>query len=212
MIKIKTLVFNAFQVNTYILSDETNDCIIVDAGCYEPHEEQTIKDYIDNNSLKPVLLISTHCHIDHVLGNNYINEKYNTKILSNRNDEFLLNASSDSSIIFGLDLKKPPPIDKYIEEGDVINFGNSLLNVFHVPGHSPGSITLYSASQGFILTGDVLFNRSIGRSDLPGGDGNKLIEGIKEKLMVLPGETIVYSGHGQTTTIAEENENNPYIN
>ncbi|MFC2097414.1 MBL fold metallo-hydrolase [Bacteroidota bacterium] len=212
MISIKTMVFNPFQVNTYILTDETKDCIIVDAAAYETHEEQAIREYICENSLNPVLLVTTHCHIDHILGNSFIKATYNTEIVSNRDDEFLLNSAKESSVIFGLDLKQLPPIDKYLEGGDIIRFGNSSLDIFHIPGHSPGSIALYSASQGFVLTGDVLFNRSIGRTDLPGGNFNTLLTGIKEKLMVLPGKTIVYPGHGQTTTIADEKENNSFIN
>ncbi len=211
MISIKTQVYNPFQVNTYILSDETKECIIIDAGCNEPDEEQALRNYLEEQSLCPVSLVTTHCHIDHVLGNNFVKEQYNIPIVANSDDYFLLNLVMESGILYGIDVKQPPPIDKLIEEGDVLKFGNSILKILKVPGHSPGSIVLYSPGDKFLISGDVLFNDSIGRSDLPGGNMDILLEGIKTKLLILPEEIIVYPGHGPTTTIGKEIKNNPYL-
>lgn len=211
MITINSLVFNPFQVNCYILSDESKDCIIIDAGCNDMKEENMLSDFLKKHSYKPVFHITTHCHIDHVLGSAFVKNTYNIPILANMEDAFLLNATKDSGILFGIDVKQPPSIDKYVKEGENIDFGNSSLTVFHVPGHSPGSIVLYSKDNNFLITGDVLFKGSIGRSDLPGGNMETLISGIKEKLLILPDDTLVYPGHGPLTTISEEKIHNPYL-
>lgn len=211
MITINKLIFNPFQVNTYILSDETMKCIIIDAACNEPAEEETLRKNIETRSLTPEKLVTTHCHIDHVLGNQFVKNHYNIELISNSGDDFLLNSIKESGILFGIDVKQPPVADRYIKEGDIIKFGNSSLNVLEVPGHSPGSIVLYAQEDNFLITGDVLFSGSIGRTDLPGGNMDTLLAGIKEKLLILSEETVVYPGHGPATTIGEEIKNNPYL-
>jgi len=211
MISIKIFVFNPFQVNTYILSDETNECIIIDPGCNESFEEEALVDYIENMSLKPVLMITTHCHIDHVLGTKFCKEKYDIDFAANVNDNFILNSVNESGILFGIEVKQQPLVDKLISEGEKIKFGNSELKVIDVPGHSPGSIVLYNENDGILITGDVLFKASIGRTDLPGGHLDTLLNGIKGKLLVLPGETVVYPGHGPSTSIVYETKNNPFL-
>jgi len=211
MIKIKYFTFNAFQVNMYIISDDTLECVIVDAACYTEHEKQTVDQYISHQKLKPVKLINTHCHVDHVLGVKYIAEKYKTKFEVHEEDIQLLTNAKKYGIVFGFDVEEPPVVTGYLKEGSDIIFGNSVLKTFHVPGHSPGSMAFYNPEQKFVITGDVLFKGSIGRTDLPGGDYDQLMSSIYKKLMVLPSETEVFPGHGPSTTIHEEALNNPFL-
>jgi len=211
MIKINSLVFNPFQVNCYILTDESGECIIIDAGCNDMNEEKILVNFLEEHSYHPVFHVTTHCHIDHVLGSAFVKDKYNIPILAHKEDAFLLSMTKDSGILFGIDVTQPPSIDRYIKEGESIDFGDSSLSIFHIPGHSPGSVVLYSRDNDFLITGDVLFKASIGRSDLPGGNMKTLISGIKEKLLILPGDTIVYPGHGPITTINDEINHNPYL-
>jgi glyoxylase-like metal-dependent hydrolase (beta-lactamase superfamily II) len=212
MIKIKILVFNAFQENTYLLFDETNECIIVDAGCYNDREFKTLVDFLENNSLKPIKLVNTHCHVDHVLGISKLMEKYNIPFEANKNDDNVLAAAVDHGRIFGFELEQQPPVPThYLKEGDEIKVGNSTLKVLEVPGHSQGSIALYSSEGNFVIVGDVLFRGSIGRTDLPGGDYDQLMNSIYKKLLVLDRSTVVYSGHGPSTTIGQEIMSNPFI-
>lgn len=211
MIKIQPFVFNAFQVNTYVLSDETNECVIVDAACYTQNERNAIDSYITSNNLKPVKLINTHCHVDHVLGLRYMATKYGIAVEANEADIPLLVEAKKHGVIFGFDVEEPPVVTNYITEGKDITFGNSVLQCFHVPGHSRGSIAFYNPDQKFVITGDVLFKGSIGRTDLPGGDYDQLMLSIYKKLMVLPGETEVFPGHGPSTSIHEEALSNPFL-
>jgi len=211
MIKIQPFVFNAFQVNTYVLSDETGECIIVDAACYTQKEKDSIDQYITSNHLTPVKLINTHCHVDHVLGMNHIVSKYKTTVEANEADVPLLSDAKNHGVIFGFDVEEPPVVTEYLTEGKDVTFGNSILKTFHVPGHSPGSIAFYNPAQKFVITGDVLFKGSIGRTDLPGGDYDQLMQSIYKKLMTLPPETEVFPGHGPSTTIHEEALSNPFL-
>jgi glyoxylase-like metal-dependent hydrolase (beta-lactamase superfamily II) len=211
MITIKTFVFNPFQENTFVLHDETGECIIVDAGCYEPQERTKISNYISDNNLTCIKLIHTHCHVDHVLGNAYIVSKYKPEIIAHKSDEFLITDSKKHGIVFGFTVEQPFYATNYVEEGTDITFGNSYLQVLHVPGHSPGSLAFYSPQQHFVITGDVLFKGSIGRTDLPGGNYDLLMDSISKKLMSLPPDTIVFPGHGPATTIHEEALSNPFL-
>ena len=212
MIKVDSFVFNPFSENTYVLSDETHECIIIDPGCYSYEEQEELSDFISNNHLKPVQLINTHCHIDHVLGNKFVSDKYKIPLLINKHELELLNLAPIYGNMYGVNMVASPPPDSFLNEGNKISFGISELKVLFTPGHSPGSISFYSEDDNFVISGDVLFNLSIGRTDLPGGDFNTLINSINQKLFTMPSETIVYSGHGTTTAISFEKKNNPFLN
>jgi hydroxyacylglutathione hydrolase len=212
MVKIQKFVFNPFQENSYILFDETGQCVFVDMGAYTVEEKKTVLYFLENNGLSPVIMVNTHCHVDHVLGNSWFKNKLKLKTAAHKGEEFILEKAVELGKMFGLEVEEPPPIDKYLDEGQFLSFGNSRLEIFHVPGHSPGSIALYCESDSFVLSGDVLFQGSIGRTDLPGGDYHTLMNSINQKLLSLPGETKVYCGHGPDTTIEEERENNPFLN
>ncbi len=212
MLKIKSFVFSPIQENTYLLYNEFNQCAIIDPGCYFDAEKEELTQFIKDNSLTVIHLLNTHCHLDHVFGNKYVAETYSLTPQIHKNEEQVLAFAPTSGLMYDL------PFDNYtsqllfLKEGDVVTIGKDELLVIEAPGHSPGHICFYNKAQGFLIGGDVLFNRSIGRTDLPGGNYDELIKNIKEKLLVLPNKTIVYSGHGETTTIGEEKVENPYLN
>ena len=210
--EIHQITFNTFQENTFILWDNTGDCIFIDPGCYEKNEELELVDFINKNNLNPVKLINTHCHIDHILGNKFVSEKWNLELYINKIDLPLLEGSGDIARMYGFENYKGSPYPKhYLEEGDILEFGESKLEILFTPGHAPGHICLFNKEERFIVSGDVLFNGSIGRTDLPGGDFDTLIESIKTKLMTLRDETIVYCGHGPSTSIGRERLSNPFL-
>ena len=210
--EIHQITFNTFQENTFILWDNTGDCIIIDPGCYEKNEELELVDFINKNNLNPVKLINTHCHIDHILGNKFVSEKWDLELYMNKIDLPLLESAGDIARMYGFENYKGSPYPKhYLEEGDILEFGESKLEILFTPGHAPGHICLFNKEEGFIVSGDVLFNGSIGRTDLPGGDFDTLIESIKTKLMTLQDETIVYCGHGPSTSIGRERLSNPFL-
>ena len=210
--EIHQITFNTFQENTFILWDNTTDCIIIDPGCYERNEELELVDFINKNNLNPVKLINTHCHIDHILGNKFVSEKWDLELYMNKIDLPLLEGAGDIAKMYGFENYKGSPYPKhYLEEGDILEFGESKLEILFTPGHAPGHICLFNKEEGFIVSGDVLFNGSIGRTDLPGGDFDTLIESIKTKLMTLQDETIVYCGHGPSTSIGKERLSNPFL-
>lgn len=212
MIKVQKFVFNPFQENSFLLYDETGECIMIDMGSYTVEEKKEVLYFLENNKLDPVMIANTHCHVDHILGNSFFKNKFRLKVAANKEDEHLLVNAVEHGKIFGFEVESPPGIDVYLKEGDKLTFGSSFLEVFHVPGHSPGSIAFYSREDNFVISGDVLFNGSVGRTDLPGGDYNTLMDSIKGKLMVLPPEVVVYTGHGPETTIGNESDSNPFIN
>lgn len=210
--KIKTFEFNPIGENTYILYDETNECVIIDAGCFYPDEKHGLLDFILNNELIVKHLLNTHLHFDHVFGNAFISEQFKVYPEANKEDEFLLEGMPAQLRMFGFpEIEKTPPVSKYIKENDIIEFGNQKLIVLEIPGHSPGSVAFYSSGGECVFVGDALFRGSIGRTDLAGGDHGKLLDSIKTKLFTLPPETVVYSGHGPVTTIKEEINNNPFF-
>ncbi|MFP4365711.1 MAG: MBL fold metallo-hydrolase [Bacteroidales bacterium] len=212
MIKVQKFIFNPFQENSYLLYDESGECILVDMGSYTVDEKKEVLYFIENNRLEPVKIVNTHCHVDHILGNSFFKNKFNARTAAHAGDESLLGNAVEHGEMFGFEVEEPPPLDEYLEEGKRLSFGTSFLDVFHVPGHSPGSVALYSPEDAFVLAGDVLFSGSIGRTDLPGGDYETLIKSIREKLFVLPPEVVVYCGHGPETTIGDEKESNPFLN
>ena len=210
--KIEKLTFNNFIENTFIVYDQTKECIIIDPGCYSEEEKDKLLSFIKSNKLKPTLLINTHCHIDHIFGNNFVNKIWNIELVINKLDLEILNSAHLVAQSYGFNNYEPSPHpSKYIKEGDFITFGQSKLKIIFTPGHAPGHISLYSQKDNFIISGDVLFMNSIGRTDLPGGDYEILIKTIKTKLLTLPEKTKVYCGHGPDTTIDNEKKNNPFL-
>jgi glyoxylase-like metal-dependent hydrolase (beta-lactamase superfamily II) len=210
--KLKSFTFNQFYENTFIVSDSTNDCIIIDPGCYSNDEKNILKKYIEDNNLNPVKLINTHCHIDHILGNKFVATTWDLNLETHQNDIELLENSAEIARLYGfIDYEKSPFTSQFLNEGDIVEFGNSKLKILYTPGHAPGHISLYSKEEKFIISGDVLFKSSIGRTDLPGGDFNVLIESIKTKILCLDDDTVVYCGHGPATTVGYERVNNPFL-
>ncbi|MBI4646623.1 MAG: MBL fold metallo-hydrolase [Bacteroidia bacterium] len=212
MITIKIFEMNPFQVNTYILYDDSKECIIIDAGCYTQNEKKELKLFIEKNGLKPVKLLNTHCHVDHIFGNSFILQNYHISYEAHSADTVILEHARSAAAIYGFTLEEnPPAITKPINDNDIIQFGDSSLHVYLVPGHSPGSIVFYNESQKFVIVGDVLFDGSIGRTDLPGGNHEQLINGIRQKLFILSDDVKVYPGHGPITTIGKERRTNPFL-
>jgi glyoxylase-like metal-dependent hydrolase (beta-lactamase superfamily II) len=211
MIQIHRFTFNSFMVNSYFLYDETGACIAVDAACYDNSEKEEIRSFLEKNKLKLTRHINTHCHIDHVLGNQHLADTYQIFPEYHKASIPFFYTAREIGITFGYRLDQIPEAKGYPEDGDEIRFGSSSLQVLYTPGHAEGSICLYSKEQGFVLTGDVLFKDTIGRTDLPGSDFDKLMESIKHKLFTLPDDTVVYPGHGPETTIGYEKMNNPFI-
>jgi glyoxylase-like metal-dependent hydrolase (beta-lactamase superfamily II) len=211
MATIKTFVFNPFQENTYLIYDETKECIIVDAGCYTADEQNELAAFINQNNLTVRQIVNTHGHVDHVLGNAFVKAQYKASIAANPEDYSLMQSASAHAIMYGLTIDDVPGIDINLNHGDTIRFGETSLKVIHTPGHSQGGICLLSEADNFILSGDTLFRSSIGRTDLPGGDYDQLINSIETQLLTLSPETKVYPGHGEPTTIGWEKQNNPFL-
>jgi glyoxylase-like metal-dependent hydrolase (beta-lactamase superfamily II) len=211
MLHIETFTFNPFQENTYVLSNEEEEAIIVDPGTYFPAEAKSLKDYIFRAGLQPKLLINTHCHLDHVFGNQWVSECYNLELLIHPKEEEILAHARKSGEKYGLPFEDYIGKINFINEGENLQLAEDKLVTILVPGHSPGSICLYCQVQNFIIGGDVLFRESIGRTDLYKGNHEELLQSIKEKLLILPDETIVYPGHGPKTTIGYEKQNNPFL-
>ena len=210
--QIQVFTFNQFFENTIIVFDKTKECVIIDPGCYTISEKDTLQKYISINNLIPVKLINTHCHIDHILGNNFIAKTYDLELEMNANDMELIKSSNEIAQLYGFtDYEMSPLPKKFLNEGDTLEFGNSQFKILFTPGHAPGHISLYSKKDGLLISGDVLFNNSIGRTDLPGGNYDLLIESIKNKILTLNDNTIVYCGHGPSTTIGNERLNNPFL-
>ena len=210
MLSIQTFVFNSFQENTIVAFDETREAVVIDPGCYVPEERKELDDFIATQMLTVKYLLNTHCHIDHVLGNDHVKEKYNVRLLIHAFDEPVLRAVKTYAPNYGFGLYREALPDQFLKEGDIVHFGNTTLHVLFLPGHSPGHIGFYNSEQKVILSGDVLFEGSIGRTDLPGGNYNTLIDSIHQKLFTLPDDVVVYPGHGRTTTLGEEKVSNPF--
>ncbi len=212
MIKLASFTFNPFQENTYVLWDKTMECIIVDPGCYDRNQENELATFIKDNKLKPVQVVNTHCHIDHVFGNAFCVNTYKIPLYFHQLEDQVLAAAQGSAALYGLQYTESPEADFYLVEGERVFFGDSSLSIRFTPGHSPGSISLVAAKEKFVLGGDVLFQGSIGRTDLPGGDLDTLLTSIRKEMLSLPDDYTVYSGHGLSTTIGAERHSNPYLN
>ena len=211
MMNVKTFTFNPFQENTYILSDESGECVIIDPGCWEAREEKAITDYIESNNLKPVHLINTHGHVDHVCGTQFIVSHYQLKLAIHKEEIAMLERSKEMGKSFGFSIEEPAKAEIFLTEDDTIVFGNTVLKILHLPGHSKGSLAFYSEADKIVVTGDVLFRDSIGRSDLPGGDYDELISSINNKLMKLGDDFRALPGHGPATTLGFEIQNNAFL-
>lgn len=211
--KVARFEFSLFGINSYVVYDpEKKECAVIDPGMMDKEEEGALAGFISRNGLKVTNIINTHLHIDHVIGDSFASKKYGVGISANPADAALGKRLQNQADMFGLSARvEDVEITFPLTEGDVIRIGGGELEVMHVPGHSPGSIVLYDRKDGFVIAGDVLFNGSVGRADLPGGNMVQLIEGIKKKLLVLPDETVVYPGHGPATTIGQERRTNPFL-
>ena len=209
--QVAQFTFNEFSENTYVLFDETKQCVIVDPGCYKASEQEELTRFIKDNELTPTMLINTHCHIDHILGNAFVANKYNIPLYMHKQEIETYEGTSRWAQLFGMVIEEIPNNRIYLNEGDEVAFGNTKLQVLFTPGHSVASLSFYEANTQQLISGDVLFYQSIGRTDLPGGNFDTLIQSIKTKLFTLPNETVVYSGHGPKTTIGTEKSTNPFL-
>ncbi len=211
MLTIKQFTFSPVQENTYVIYNDQGWCAIVDPGCYFGNERNDLREFIEQNKLAAKYLLNTHCHLDHVFGNKFVHDTWGLSLHLHALEKPVLDFAPAAGLKWGL------PFDNYsgellfLEEGDVIQLGADRLEVLFTPGHSPGSISFYCREQGFILSGDVLFRQSIGRTDLPGGDFDTLANSIRRKLFELPDDTVVYSGHGPATTTGYEKAHNPFL-
>ncbi len=210
MITIQEFVFNPFSENTYVVFDETREAVIIDPGCYESHEQNALDQFILREHLSVKLLLNTHCHIDHVLGNDYVKEKYKVPFLIHKIEEQVLRAVKVYAPNYGFANYREAAPDGFLQEGVPVKFGNTIWDVIFLPGHSPGHVGFYDKSSRQLISGDVLFQQSIGRTDLPGGNFDILINSIHQKLFTLPEDVVVFPGHGPTTTIGEEKISNPF--
>ena len=206
---IDIFTFNPFQENTYIISDDQKNCVIIDPGCYEEHEEETLITFISERQLKPLALLNTHAHIDHVLGNSFVLEKFKIDHYLHSEDLITLNSVPKYAHLYGFAGYKPSPQpNKILKGGEKLIFGEIELDVFFTPGHAPGHVVFYNAENNFVINGDVLFRGSYGRVDLPGGSMEVLKKTITEIMFHLPEETVVHCGHGPSTTIGIEKRTN----
>ncbi|EON78601.1 metallo-beta-lactamase family protein [Lunatimonas lonarensis] len=209
--QIKTFTFNPFMENTYVLFDETKKAVVIDPGCHNKQERAEIFDFIQSRDLKPVKLLNTHCHIDHVLGNAFIQNTYDIPLWYHREEDAILKAVPAYAGNYGFPHFQESSADHFISDGDLIKFGNQVLKAIWVPGHSPGHLVFYHEASKICIGGDTLFQGSIGRTDLPGGDAETLLRAIKERLFSLPNEVVVFPGHGPETTIGVERITNPFV-
>ncbi|MEJ6982500.1 MBL fold metallo-hydrolase [Pedobacter sp. P351] len=211
MIQVKSFVCNPYQENTYLLFDDSKECVIIDPGMYTGPEQNAVLNYIKSENLKPVLLLNTHCHIDHVLGNKFIYDTFGLIPQFHKGELPVLTAVPAYAPQMGIRYDISPVPENFLEEKGEVTFGTSILELIFAPGHSPAHLCFYSKADKFLIGGDVLFYGSIGRTDLPGGNHDTLIKNIKEKILILPDDVTVYPGHGGETTIGFERVHNYYL-
>jgi len=208
---IKSFVFNAFYENTYLLASSNLETLVLDPGCYEDFEKKELTDFIKTNKLKPIAIINTHCHIDHVLGNDYLKKLYNIPLWIPATEKNLLKSVSTYAPTMGIQDYQEAQPDKLLSEKDVITFGSEKLEILYAPGHSEGHLMFYHAADKSLMAGDVIFRESIGRTDLPGGNFKTLEESIKNQVYTLPEAVKIYPGHGPSTTVGHEKKHNPFV-
>lgn len=212
MTQVQVFEFNPFAENTYVVFDDTGECAIFDPGCYTARERDDLRDFVVTRGLKPVRLINTHCHLDHVLGNQFVAQTWGLGLEIHRGELPVLERYPVTCQLYGIPDAAPSPAPShFLQAGDVVVFGQTRLEVLFTPGHSPASVSFYCREAGFVLAGDVLFLESIGRTDLPGGDLDTLLESIRMQIFTLPDATLVYPGHGPATTVRHEKEYNPFL-
>jgi hydroxyacylglutathione hydrolase len=211
MYNVKVLPFSPIQENTYVLFNESKDAIIIDPGCYGKAEEEKLRQIIEQEGLNPRLLLNTHCHLDHVFGNKFVSETWDLLPHIHPLEKPVLDYAPVAGLMWNLPFDHYQGELVYLEEGDITGLASDPLKVLFTPGHSPGSISFYDSLGGFVVSGDVLFRGSIGRTDLPGGDFEILSRSIRDKLYSLPDDTIVYSGHGPSTRIGNEKRTNQFV-
>lgn len=212
MIQIQIFVFNPFQVNTYVLYDETGKALIIDPACYGQKEEKELAEFITGHHLDPVLCVNTHTQVDHILGNNFIHQKFGIKTLMHKEGAVFAEHASYYGSIYGFDVKEIIMPDKWLNHNEFLRFGNSQVKILYTPGHCDGHVCFYSQEKGFAITGDVIFFESIGRTDLPTGNFQLLIQSIKKQIFTLDDSTWLYPGHGHETTVEHEKNFNPFLN
>jgi glyoxylase-like metal-dependent hydrolase (beta-lactamase superfamily II) len=211
MIKVKVFTFSPVQENTYVLYNEQNKAIIIDPGCYFSAEQETLKIFIEDTGLEPERLLNTHCHLDHVFGNKWVHETWGLELYIHPGEETMLKLAPLSGEKWGLPFSNYEGPLHFLNHGDTVSLGEDELRVILAPGHSPASICFYCEKQQLLIGGDVLFRDSIGRTDLPGGDHATLLNSIRTQLFVLPDAVTVFPGHGPSTTVGYEKENNPFL-
>ncbi len=211
MLSIRCFEFNPIQENTYVLYNEHGQCAIIDPGCYYENEERQLKAFIEEKKLTPVYLINTHCHLDHVFGNKFVSQTWNLPLHLHETEKLVLSFAPKSAEMYGLPFDNYTGEMIYLNEGDTLKIGDDELKVLLTPGHSPASLSFYCEKDGFLISGDVLFSGSIGRTDLPGGSFEELERSIRTKLYTLPDATKVYPGHGGGTSIGFEKKTNPFV-
>ena len=210
-LQVHLFTFNPFQENTFLIIAPSRECIIIDPGCFDDDERTALETFIRDNALKPVRLINTHCHIDHILGNAFVAKTWNLGLEMHEGELKVLDSGMNVAGMYGLPYEPSPKPTSFLVEGDEVVLDGYKMKVLLTPGHSPASICLYNEVDGWVIAGDVLFYESIGRTDLPGGDHQTLLKSIREQLFVLPNETIVYPGHGQDTKVGYEKMFNPWM-
>lgn len=209
--KLEIFTFNPFEENTYVIYDESKQCIIIDPGCYDKAEQNELASFIETKNLKPVALLNTHCHIDHVLGNAFVASKYGIGLQIPDGELGVLKSTVVYGPTFGIVVEPSPEPIHFLKDNEVINFGMTTLKCISAPGHSPASICFYNEASSILIGGDVLFYRSIGRTDLPGGNHDQLLKSIRTRLFVLPDDVVVFPGHGMETHIGFEKLHNPFL-
>lgn len=209
--KIHSFVFSPISVNTYVVEADNGECAVIDCGCYDDNEFSQLTGFLEKNSLKPVLLLNTHCHLDHIFGNGKMLEKYGLKTKACKTEEENRKNAPVHAMLYGMEMEAPPEIGEHIGDGESVAFADITFEALYVPGHSAGSIAWYCKDDGCVFTGDALFAGGVGRSDLPGGNHDQLIRNIKGRLLTLPSDTVVYPGHGESSTIGAEKKDNPWL-
>lgn len=211
MLKVSVFVFNPFQENTYVVSDETKECIIIDAGSYSAAENTALVNYVRENDLKPVMAVNTHGHVDHMLGVASVKKEFGVPFALHSDDNFLIESAATHGAIYGFNVKEIPEIDVDLKGETELKFGNTTLKIIETPGHTPGHICLFDEAEKILFTGDTLFKESIGRTDLPGGDYSWIMKSILERIVPLGGDVRFYSGHGPSSSIGHELLYNPFV-
>jgi glyoxylase-like metal-dependent hydrolase (beta-lactamase superfamily II) len=211
MLTVKAFSFNPVEENTYVLYNEKRECCIIDPGFYFPEEKEEFKGFIEETNLHPILLLNTHCHLDHVFGNKFVHDTWGLLLHIHEKEKQMLELAPASGEMWQLPFENYEGELIFLKENSRIEIGNDGLEVRFAPGHSPGHVCFYDEADGFAISGDVLFSGSIGRTDLPGGDFHTLINSIQTQLFTLPDDTKIYCGHGPMTTIGFEKMNNPFV-